>query len=174
MIPCVPKDNVPVRQSRIGPVSRQKDNCETYQLETGFNHCDDRCILSKMEQHSGICIPHDLPHRQMSGQNERRVSDFDHSYAYMARPTLVCDTITDGSQISHIVASNEQLTHKTGKRVSSDGSSNDTSRLENSRENARNSALWSEAQNLLKRKIAEGSKRLAKAPGKLEKLTLLL
>ena len=167
---CISNDNGSVRQSRIRPVCGQNKSSASkiYQLETRSNSSDNGRILSEVEQHSRVCFPTNLPNRQMSSQSQRRTSDLDHNYAYMARPTMVCDPVTDDNRESHIVAPDEQPTHRTDKRVSSDGSSwcNDSSRLENIRQNARNPALSSEARNLLQRKLSGGSKKTYQGPWK--------
>ena len=166
----VSNDNESVRQSRIRPVCRQNESSTTkiYQLETRSNSSDDGRILSEMEQHSRVWIPTNLPNRQMSGQSERRASVLDHNHAYVARPTLVCDSVTDDNRESHTVAPNELSTHWTDKRVSSYGSSwcNDSSRLENIRQNALNPGLLSEDRNLLQRKLSGGSKKTYQGPWK--------
>ena len=166
----IPDDNESIRPSRDRLVCRQNEppTAKIRQLETGSNSPNNRRVLSEVEQHSRLRISSNLPDRQMLNQSETGTSILDHNYAYVARSTVVRNTTTDGSQRPHTVTSDEQPTHRTDRRVSSDGTSwcNDASRLESIRQSARNPALSSRARNLLQQKLSAGSKKTYQGPWK--------
>ena len=166
----IPDDNESIRPSRDRLVCRQNEppTAKIRQLETGSNSSNNRRVLSEVEQHSRLRISSNLPDRQMLNQSETGTSNLDHNYAYVARSTVVRNTTTDGSQRPHTVTSDEQPTHRTDRRVSSDGTSwcNDASRLESFRQCARNPALSSRARNLLQQKLSAGSQKTYQGPRK--------
>ena len=163
-------DNEPVRTSRNRSVCRQNKppTKEVYQLETRSHSSQNGCVHGEMERIPGVCVPTNLSDREMSGQSTCRTYELDHNYAYLARPTMVCNSVTDDNREPNITTRDEQPSHRSDGRVSSDGSNwcNETGGMESIRQNARNPALSSTARSLLQRKLSNGSKKTYSGPWK--------